>query len=109
MSAFEALAVVSSESMQHQNYIEVLRTFSLLFDRLPKDLQLRGEDLILRILSALGDHVLTAELDSALSQLGEKLQIVGRIETAVAVQKARDELSASIGRLNSRSTRVNKK
>lgn len=67
MDGFETLAVVSSESMQHQSFIEVVRTFAIMLSRLPSDQQRRAEDLILRILSALGDHVLTAELDAALS------------------------------------------
>lgn len=105
MNAFESLAVVSSESMQHQNFAEVVRTFALMFDRLPPEQQRRAEDLILRILSALGDHVLTAELDAALSNLVSTLD-AARSDTASAVRAARDELERSIGKLNSRSTRV---
>lgn len=106
IDALETFAVVSSESMQHQNYIEVLRTFTVMFDRLPPDQQERAEDLILRILSALGDHVLTSELNTALSDLTAKLKSSERFETAAAVQKAWEKLKLSVGKLNSRSTRV---
>jgi uncharacterized membrane protein len=106
MNAFETLAVVSSESMQHQNFIEVVNTLTVMLDRLPEEWQLRTEDIVLRILSALGDHVLTAELEKALSALADKLHLNGKLETALAVQKAKLQLSISVGKLNSRSTRV---
>lgn len=105
-NAFETLAIVSSESMQHQIYIEILKTFTTMFDRLPDEWRTRVEDSIFRILSALGDHVLTAELDIALSSLAQKLESSGRGETASAVRAAQKQLRRSIGKLNSRSTRV---
>lgn len=105
MDTFESLAVVSSESMQHQNFTEVVHTFALMFDRLPPEQQQRAESLILRIISALGDHVLTAELDAALSTLVYTLRESARFDTADAVQVAQDKLRLSIGKLNSRSTR----
>ncbi|MEJ7639391.1 MAG: DUF2254 family protein [Singulisphaera sp.] len=106
MDAFESLAIVSSESMQHLTMAEILRTFVALFDRLPPALRRRTEDLVLRVVSSLGDHVLGAELDSALSALVRTLDGAGRSDTAAAVELARQELATSIGRLNSRSTRV---
>lgn len=106
MDAFESLAVVSSESMQHQIFTEVVRTFTVMFDRLSPEQQQRAESLILRIISALGDHVLTAQLDAALSALVCTLKASARSDTADAVQAAQDELGSSIGKLNSRSTRV---
>ncbi len=92
MDTFETLAVVSSESMQHQNFIEVVHTFALMFDRLPAPWQVRVEDLILRILSALGDHVLTAQLDLALTDLIKTLTASARFETAAAVHAAQNQL-----------------
>lgn len=106
MDAFESLAVVSSESMQHQIFTEVVYTFAVMFDRLPLTQQQRAESLIRRIISALGDHVLTAQLDAALSALVCTLKASARFATADAVQAAQDELRSSIGKLNSRSTRV---
>jgi len=106
MDTFETLAVVSSESMQHQNFIEVLTTVTTMFDRLPKKWQKRVEDMLLRIISALGDHVLTAELEKALSDLINKLNSAGRTDTAIAIKKALHQLSQSVGKLNSRATRV---
>jgi hypothetical protein len=55
--------------MQYQIFAEVLRIFAIMFSRVPPEQQPRVEDLLLRILSVLGDHVLTRELDSALSVL----------------------------------------
>ena len=54
----------------------------------------------------LGDHVLTAELDAALSALVDTLKASERFDTADAVQMAQAALGQSIGKLNSRSTRV---
>lgn len=106
MDAFESLAVISSESMQHQTYAEIISTFALMFDRLPPGQQSRAEDILLRILSALGDHVLTRDLNAALSALVSALARAGRHEAANAIRAARDELGASVGALNSRATRV---
>lgn len=106
MDAFENFAVVSSESMQHQNFIEVLYTFTAMFDRLPVAWQRRTEEIISSMLSVLGDLVLTAELDGALSALAEKLEAAARYETASAVTAAQRQFRLSVGKLNSRATRV---
>jgi len=105
MNAFESLAVVSSESMQHQSFAEIISTFGVMFDRLSPDQQRRAEDLILRIISALGEFVLTADLDSALSTLVRALKQSARIHAAAAVQDAQDRLKLSVGKLHSRATR----
>lgn len=105
MDAFESLAVVSSESMQHQIFTEVVHTFAVMFDRLPPEQQQRTESIVLRIISALGDHVLTVELDAALSTLVCTLRSSARFETADAVQVAQNKFRLSIGKLHSRSTR----
>jgi uncharacterized membrane protein len=105
LDAFESIAVVASESMQHQSFAEVLHTFAVMFERLPVDQQRRVEDIILRLLSALGEHVLTSELNGALSGLVSTLNSSGRNDTAMAVQVAQDRLSFSVGQLHSRGTR----
>lgn len=104
--AFESLAVVASESMQHQTLAEILRTFAMMFRHLPPDLQDRAEDMLLRSLSALGDHVLTSELDEMLSQMVAALTAAGRTSSASAIRDAQQRLGMSIGRLNSRATRA---
>jgi uncharacterized membrane protein len=106
MNAFETLAVVASESMQHQSLAEILRAFAALVHRLPPEQQARAEDVIRRVISTLGDHVLTAELDRALVALVAALADSGRHGTAAAVQTARDTLAATVGTLNSRASRV---
>lgn len=106
MNALESLAVVSSESMQHQIFAEVLRTFAYLFDQLSAAQQQHAEEILRRLLSALGDHVLTNELDQALSTLVNTLQHSQRRETAAAVETAQKQLSRSIGALHSRTTRA---
>ena len=106
MDTFETLAVASSESMQHQNFIAVARTFAVMFDRLPADHQPRAEDLVLRMLSMMGDLVLTAELDATLTALADALAASARFDTAGAVRTAQRQFRLSVGRLNSRATRV---
>ncbi len=106
LGVFESLAVASSESMQHQNYTEVVHTLAKLYPRMPEALQGRAEDLIRRILSAMGDHVLTSKLSEDLELLVWTLREAGAGETAQAVATAHAELRQSVGELNSRSTRV---
>jgi hypothetical protein len=106
MDALETLAVVASESMQPQTAAELVRTLALVFGRLPPGQQPRAEDLIRRSLSALGEHVLTAELEAAITGLIDTLDGAGRPETARLVHDARDQLRRSIGRLGSRATRA---
>jgi hypothetical protein len=106
MKAFESLAVVASESMQHQTLAEILRTFAVMFRRLPPSLQKRTEDLLLRSLSALGEHVPTSELDESLSQVIDALTAERRKRTSRAIEEAQRQLRSNIGRLNSRSTRA---
>lgn len=106
MDTIASLAVVSSESMQFQNYAEVVRTIAMMFGRLPPDLQERAEKVVLRILSAMGDHVLTGELEETLLVLIETLETAGRFETAEAVRSACNQLAQSLGELNARSTRA---
>jgi uncharacterized membrane protein len=106
MDSLETLTVVASESMQAQTEAELVRALALLFDRISPDLQRRVEDLVRRSLSALGDHVLTAELDRALTGLIVTLDRAGRHETAREVRTARDRLAQSVGRLGSRATRA---
>ena len=104
--AFESLAVVASESMQSQVYAEIVRTFALVFDRLPLPDQGRATDLLLRTIPGLGDHILTTDLDDALTSLTGALDRAGCLDVATAFRTARTELAQSIGTLNSRSTRV---
>jgi uncharacterized membrane protein len=104
--ALESLAVVASEAMQHQTYATILRAIETTFERIPAPDQQRTEELLLRTLPALGDHVLTAELDGALTGVENTLERSGRISTASAVRAAHLTLAESVGRLHSRSTRV---
>ncbi len=106
LDAFESMAVSASESMQHQTITAIIDVFAVMFERLPASQQSRAEDLILRILPSLGDHVLTARLNAALFGLGSALHAAGRSGVAAKVAAAQEELSASVGKLGSRATRV---
>lgn len=106
MTAFETLAVVASESMQHQTLIAILDALASLFERLQPAQARRVEDLVLRVLSSVGDHVLTAELDRSLRGLAQVLAAAGRQSAAAAVEDGRRQLEHSVGRLGSRATRA---
>ncbi len=106
MAALESLAIVSSESMQHQAFTEVVRAVTASLDRLGPTELARAEDLLRRALSALGDHVLTADLEQALTDCARGLSALGRTETAAEVARAREGLARSVGHLNARSTRT---
>lgn len=103
--AFELMSVVCSESMQTQNLAEVVRSIATVFPRLDPAQQRRGAAAVMVVLAGLGDQVLTAALDAALQDIEAALRDASLGE-ADAVGEARAQLAASLGRLNSRSTRV---
>ena len=92
--------------MQPRTAAEIIRTLAVMFHRLPIEQQRRSEDLVRRSLSALGEHVLTAELDAALAELIHALEGAGRHVTGLEVRRARDRLGISIGKLGLRATRA---
>lgn len=106
MSTLESLAVVASESMQHQTLAEIMRTIATLLPTLPPALADRAVDLVLRSLSALGEHVLTRELECALDTLARALATAGRDAASEAVTRATRALGQSLGVIGSRSTRA---
>lgn len=106
LDAFESLAVAASESLQHQSLAEIMQALAIMVDRLPVDQRKRVEDISLRLLSSLGEHVLTRQLDEALSALVQALTPCARPETVTAIKEAQQQLSASIGILNARGTRA---
>lgn len=106
LSGLELLAVVTTESLQVQVFIEVLHTFTDVFDRLTPEQQNRSEDIILRSLSGMGDHVLTGPLAAELESLAAMLRDAGSAETAQSLDRAHTALAQSVGNLHSRSGRV---
>jgi hypothetical protein len=106
LSGFESLAVVASEAMQHELLARLLTALASTFERLLPGYQKQVEELLLRTLGGLGDHMLTANLDAALTKIEQTVEAAGRIETALAIRTAHRELAISVGKLNSRATRV---
>jgi uncharacterized membrane protein len=106
LDVLESLAVVSSESLQHQNFAEVLNTLRAIYPRLPSELQERVDDLLQRVVSAMGDHVLTRDLEQAINGLSEVLRVARHDEAAGMLEEAGEALGASVGELGSRATRV---
>ncbi|HEX5386499.1 MAG TPA: DUF2254 family protein [Gemmatimonadales bacterium] len=103
--ALESLGVAASESMQHQTLAEILEALAVTYARVPIAWRPRANAMVLRLLSTLGDHVLTAKLETAVSRLGTALREAGELTTAAALRDAADELAASVGHLGARSTR----
>lgn len=106
LDAFENLAVVSSESMQHQSFYRILNTLGLAYCRMNKKEQDRIENVLLTLLSVLGDHALTAKLDQSLSDITELMNTAKRFHIANAIKEAHSKLRESHGKINSRATRV---
>ncbi len=95
----ESLAVVATESMQHQNFALVLRVSAKMFQRLPQAQRSQLEEMIPRILSRLHYEVLTIELEEALLELGDTLDIAGSSEVAEIVWEARQQARSAISGL----------
>lgn len=103
IEGFETLAVVASESMQHHTLAEVYRAAALALKCVPANLHAEVEAMIMRSLSMLGDHALTADLDESIDAV---LDALPAGPTRAAVAKARGQLAETHGVLNSRATRV---
>ena len=106
LTAIEQIIVVASESIQAQTLTDALRTVSLLLSTSRGCCGDRLADIARRALSSLGEHVLTSRLEAALEELGAALDADGQGRLGDAVRAATTELQASLGCLNSRSTRV---
>jgi len=104
LRAFESLTVVASESLQHQTLAAAYRALALCARRMPTGMLGEVQGVVDRSLSALGDHVLTAELDEAIGVLCAAMREAGG--NAGALEKARDQLRQSHGHLGGRSTRA---
>lgn len=106
IDAWESLVTVSTESMQHQPFAEILKSIARLYGEFPVVLQNRVDRLLERAVSGMGDHILTQDVDSALHDLIQVLEDEARYETAGMLAEARNQLAASLGTLANRSTRI---
>jgi hypothetical protein len=106
LSAWESLLTVASESMQHEIFAETLLSIADSYPDLSPDMRARADRVLMRGTSAMGDHVLTEDLDSALSRLIDVLEDAGSYQIAGTIGDAQRQLAASLGTLANRSTRV---
>jgi hypothetical protein len=106
LEAIGALAVVSTESLQFATYEEAVRAYEGVFTRLPDHLQDRVVTSLRRIVTGLGDHVLTRSLEEALTAVVRTLREEGYADAADAVETARQQMASVAGSLAARSTRA---
>jgi uncharacterized membrane protein len=104
--ALEAVIVVASESIQPQTLAEAIATLAILLRHVGQPTAERLADVSRRALSSLGEHVLTRQLEAALADLSEALLARGFTSVAESVSTSTADLATSLGKLNSRSTRV---
>ncbi|WP_457105910.1 DUF2254 family protein [Methylobacterium sp. P5_C11] len=104
--AIAAIGVVASESMQNTLAAEVWRTLATLIDDVPDERLPALTDTVRRLLSSLGDHVLTRDLEDELTRCRRSLESRGEPDAAEEIRTAAGMLAESIGTLNSRGTRV---
>lgn len=106
IEAFESIFLVTSESIQAQSLAHAVRAVAILLETVPAPWRDQLADTAWRMLSGLGEHVLTVELEAALGELSAALAAQGYAKTARSVQDATATLATTLGALNSRSTRV---
>jgi uncharacterized membrane protein len=104
IAALELLAVVCSESMQTQNAATLVETLARVHARGTPAIQERVADVAMRILAALENHVLTAQLEAAVGDLADSLAST-HPTAAAAVSRALGRLASSNGSPWSRSAR----
>lgn len=104
--ALEAVMVVASESIQPQTLAEAVTSIAILLRHVSQPTAERLADVARRALSSLGEHVLTRQLEDALDDLSKALDERGFTAVSGNVSEATAALAASLGQLNSRSTRV---
>lgn len=104
--ALETVIVATSEAMQAQTVASAIQTLDLLLDQFSGRAADRIADIARRALSGLGEQVLTRELEAALDSLRATLERRGLNELAGCYETATRSLVQTLGRLNSRSTRV---
>ena len=104
--ALENLIVAASESMQPNTLANAVRTVAILLPMVPGNWAARLADLTRRALTSLGEHVLTRDLERALHDLRAALVAANFTAEAGELDVAIRTLADTLGKLNSRSTRV---
>ena len=106
IACLEHIGLATSESMQAQTLACTIRTLAILLEIVPPSWQERLADVSRRSLSSLGEHVLTCELQASLEALSSVLTACGFGDVGEEVRSSTAMLATTLGKLNSRSTRV---
>ena len=93
IDTLESLAIASGESYQHQSIKEILRAIMVIYPRMGEDMQGYSESMLMRILPALRQHVLSGELDATISLLIDTLDKAGADQVAEAYRQVRQHLA----------------
>ena len=106
VDALGAFGVVSTESLQFLAFEEVMRAYVHVFGQLPEHLQDRVAATLRRLVTGLGDHVLTCSLEDALEEAERTFREEGYADAADALQTARRQMVSVAGTLAARSNRA---
>lgn len=106
VETLEHIILVASESMQAQSLTRAIRTLAILIETAPPVWQARLAEVARRSLSSLGEHVLTCDLEAALTEMASVLDAQGFGDVSENMRTATAALATTLGVLNSRSTRV---
>lgn len=82
LHTFTSLAIIASETKQHQTMIAILETFLHLYDQLPDDWKDDANQAISEILSVIDQFVITAQFRVVLEKFSEELRKNHQNETA---------------------------
>ncbi|TFW09827.1 DUF2254 domain-containing protein, partial [Oxalobacteraceae bacterium OM1] len=99
LRSLESLAVAAVESRQHQSFGHVVQAIATMYGRLPLELRMMSEAMLLRILRGLEHELLTFELDEALKHAAERLEAAGGARIAECVRKCRMQERAEVARM----------
>jgi uncharacterized membrane protein len=105
MDIVESLATIASESMQHQTFTEIINVITAVYPHMGREQRARVDDTLRRIVSTMGIHVLTRDLDIALTTLTQRLETYGARRSAEWMTEAHTQMLASLGKVGSRFTR----
>ena len=90
LSAFESLAVVATQSKEHQILTGILNAFSTQYHNFPEDWLPQVDETLFRIVPTLTQHILTRDLEAAVVNLITEVEEAGQPALAQFMREALD-------------------